>query len=91
MGRCAVRIGMYRPALIDRRKHGFGIPVGEWLRGPLRNWAEDLLSNEALTRDGLIDPAPVTRAWTEHLSGRRDWTYRLWIILMLQAWRHGSA
>lgn len=73
--------------LIERPKAGFGIPVGEWLRGPLRAWADDLLSEAALQRDGLIDPAPVLQAWREHLDGHRDWTHRLWIILMLQAWR----
>jgi asparagine synthase (glutamine-hydrolysing) len=77
--------------LTDRPKSGFGIPLGDWLRGPLRPWAEELLSHTALERDGLIDPAPVTKAWAEHLSGRRDWTHRLWIILMLQAWREHMA
>jgi asparagine synthase (glutamine-hydrolysing) len=89
-GKWAVRQVLYRHVprgLIDRPKSGFGIPVGEWLRGPLRNWAEDLLSPGALARDGLIDPAPVTKVWTEHVAGQRDWAYRLWIILMLQAWR----
>jgi asparagine synthase (glutamine-hydrolysing) len=76
--------------LIERPKTGFGIPVGEWLRGPLRSWAEDLLSEEALRRDGLIDPAPVRQAWAEHLSGRYDWTHRLWIVLMLMAWRDST-
>lgn len=74
-------------ALIERPKTGFGIPVGDWLRGPLRGWAEDLLSDEALRRDGLLEPAPVRQAWAEHLSGRRDWTHRLWIVLMFMAWR----
>lgn len=89
-GKWALRQILYRNVpreLIERPKTGFGIPVGDWLRGPLRGWAEDLLSKENLQRDGLIDPAPVRQAWTEHLSGRRDWTHRLWIILMLMAWR----
>lgn len=73
--------------LIERPKAGFGIPVGDWLRGPLRGWAEDLLSEENIQRDGLIDALPVRQAWAEHLSGHRDWTHRLWIILMLMAWR----
>ena len=73
--------------LIERPKTGFNIPIGGWLRGPLRGWAEDLLSEENLRRDGLIEPAPVRRAWAEHLSDRQDWSHRLWIILMLMAWR----
>lgn len=77
--------------LIERPKAGFAIPVGDWLRGPLRDWAEDLLSPEALGRDGLIDPVPVRAAWREHLEDRRDWTHRLWIVLMLQAWRADMA
>lgn len=93
-GKWALRQILYRHVprdLIERPKTGFGIPVGEWLRGPLRSWAEDLLSEENLRRDGLIDPAPVRQAWAEHLSGRRDWTHRLWIILMLMAWRERVA
>jgi asparagine synthase (glutamine-hydrolysing) len=89
-GKWALRQILYRHVpreLIERPKTGFGIPVGDWLRGPLRGWAEDLLSEENLRRDGLIDPVPVRKAWAEHLSGRRDWTVRLWIVLMLMAWR----
>jgi asparagine synthase (glutamine-hydrolysing) len=89
-GKWALRQILYRHVpreLIERPKTGFGIPVGDWLRGPLRGWAEDLLSEENLRRDGLIDPAPVRQAWAEHLSGRRDWSNRLWIVLMLMAWR----
>lgn len=92
-GKWALRQILYRHVpreLIERPKTGFGIPVGEWLRGPLRGWAEDLLSEDALRRDGLIDPVPVCQAWAEHLSGRRDWTQRLWIVLMLMAWRQAQ-
>lgn len=93
-GKWALRQILYRHVpreLIERPKTGFSVPIGEWLRGPLRGWAEDILSEEALRRDGLIDPVPVRQAWREHLDGRRDWTSRLWIILMLQAWRSDVA
>ena len=89
-GKWALRQILYRHVprdLIERPKMGFGLPMGDWLRGPLRGWAEDLLSEKNLRHDGLIEPAPVRQAWTEHLSGRRDWTNRLWIILMLMAWK----
>jgi asparagine synthase (glutamine-hydrolysing) len=73
-------------ALIERPKAGFAIPIGPWLRGPLRPWAEDLLSPSLLRRQGLLRPEPVQRIWKEHLSGRADHTTRLWTVLMWQAW-----
>lgn len=75
--------------LVDGPKKGFGIPIHEWLRGPLRAWAEDLLSEERLRSAGLIDPAPVRALWQQHLEGRSDWGYRLWPVLMFEAWRDG--
>lgn len=89
-GKWALRQVLYEHVprkLIERPKTGFSIPVGNWLRGPLRDWAEDLLSEEKLGKDQLLDPSPIRQAWAEHLSGQRDWTPRLWTILMLQAWR----
>ncbi len=75
--------------LVDRPKMGFGVPVGMWLRGPLRDWAEDLLSRRALLDTGLFNPDPVRRRWREHLGERRNWEYSLWGIAMAQAWhRH---
>jgi asparagine synthase (glutamine-hydrolysing) len=65
---------------------GFGVPIGSWLRGPLRPWAEELLSSRRLENDGILDAEPVRRAWAAHLSGRRDLGYALWDVLMLQSW-----
>ena len=72
--------------LVDRPKMGFGLPVGPWLRGPLRPWAEELLSERRLASQGLLDPAPVRRAWALHLAGRRDLAHELWDVIALQAW-----
>jgi asparagine synthase (glutamine-hydrolysing) len=74
------------PSLVERPKMGFGVPIGSWLRSALKPWAEDLISEQALRRHGLLDPAAVRRAWRLHLSGRRDLGYELWDLLMLQAW-----
>ena len=75
-------------ALFERPKTGFGIPVGRWLAGPLRPWAEDLLSPDTLRADGLLDVAATRHVWDDHTSGRWDAGYELWPILMFQAWLH---
>jgi asparagine synthase (glutamine-hydrolysing) len=74
------------PALVERPKMGFGVPLDEWLRGPLRAWAEDLLSTPALNRSGVLRPEPVRTLWERHLSRRSDLGHELWDLLMLQAW-----
>jgi len=74
-------------ALTDRPKTGFAVPIASWLRGPMREWAEDLLSERALEETGLLHPEPIRRAWAEHVSGRSNRQYGLWGVLMLQTWQ----
>jgi asparagine synthase (glutamine-hydrolysing) len=74
-------------SLVDRPKRGFGVPVGAWMRGPLRDWAESLLAAPRLAAGGLLRPEPVQQAWREHLAGTRNWEFPLWTVLMLEAWR----
>jgi asparagine synthase (glutamine-hydrolysing) len=74
--------------LFVRPKAGFSVPIGAWLKGPLRPWVEDLLSRDRLDREGFFCGAMIQRRWQDHLTGRRDATHSLWPILMFQAWSH---
>jgi asparagine synthase (glutamine-hydrolysing) len=72
--------------LIERPKMGFGVPIDSWLRGPLRDWAESLIDESRLRREGFLRPEPIQQKWKEHLSGQINWSYLLWDILMFQSW-----
>ncbi len=85
-------VAKYVPrALFERPKQGFAIPIGDWLRTDLREWAAELLSEEGLARTGVFDPAAVRKTWDEHQSGARNWDTRLWTLLMFQAWAEAQA
>ena len=74
--------------MLDRPKTGFSIPLDSWLRGPLRDWAEDLLDERKLKQQNFLDPDIIKVGWDEHLSGQKDWSKDLWNILMFLSWQN---
>lgn len=78
--------------LVERPKMGFDVPIGRWLAGDLRGWAEDLLDEHKIRSQGFFEPEPIRRCWNEHIEGTRNWQYRLWNVLVFQAWlEHASS
>jgi asparagine synthase (glutamine-hydrolysing) len=93
-GKWALRQVLYKyvpEKLIDRPKAGFAIPIGQWLRGPLKDWAEALLDERRLEVEGYFYPKPIRKKWAQHLSGRYDHTASIWAVLMFQSWLESSS
>ena len=78
-------------SLVDRPKMGFGVPLEQWLRGPLREWGESLLDEQKLRSQGFLNPEPIRKMWEEHVAGKRRWHYYLWDVLMFEAWFEQAA
>jgi asparagine synthase (glutamine-hydrolysing) len=72
--------------LTDRSKMGFGIPLGSWLRGPLQEWGNALVSGSRVQHEGYLNQSLVSHAWNSHLEGKQGWHYQLWDVLVFQAW-----
>ena len=92
-GKWALRQVLYKYVpveLIERPKTGFSIPIGQWMRGPLRGWVESLINETRLEKEGFFHSAPIRKAWLDHLSGRCDHSGRIWAILMFQSWLHAQ-
>jgi asparagine synthase (glutamine-hydrolysing) len=92
-GKAIVRKLLYKMApreLFERPKAGFEVPVGEWIKGPLRPWAEELLNGRRIKQEGYFDADAVQGRWQDHVSGKRDSTTAIWSVLMFQAWLDGS-
>lgn len=91
IGKTVLRNVLYRyvpKELVDRPKQGFAIPVSQWLRNELRDWAEALLDESRMRQEGFWEVEPIRQAWTDHLDGREDNSFKLWGVLMFQAWLH---
>ncbi len=89
VGKRVLRNVLYRhvpKSLIERPKMGFALPVHDWLRGPLREWAEALLDENRLNNEGFLAAGPIREKWRQHLSGQRNWQHHIWDVLMFQAW-----